>query len=46
MYKLLEGHGVIPVIKFSDVSEALPLAWDEITKLSAEATVIYQTVRG
>ncbi|NLJ71069.1 MAG: bifunctional 4-hydroxy-2-oxoglutarate aldolase/2-dehydro-3-deoxy-phosphogluconate aldolase [Clostridiaceae bacterium] len=26
MYQLLEGHGVIPVIKFSDVSEALPLA--------------------
>lgn len=26
MYQLLEGHGVIPVIKFNDVNEALPLA--------------------
>lgn len=26
MYEILEGHGVVPVIKFSDVSEALPLA--------------------
>ena len=26
MYQLLEGHGVVPVIKFNDPSEALPLA--------------------
>lgn len=26
MYKLLDGHGVIPVIKLSEASEALPLA--------------------
>ncbi len=26
MYEILEGHGVVPVIKFNDPSEALPLA--------------------
>ncbi len=26
MYELLEGHGVVPVIKFSDKKEVLPLA--------------------
>ena len=26
MYQLLDGHGVVPVIKFNDPSEALPLA--------------------
>ena len=26
MYQILEGHGVVPVIKFNDSSEALPLA--------------------
>lgn len=26
MYELLEGHGIVPVIKFSDSKQALPLA--------------------